>query len=567
MLIARPLRHRQLIYALIILSAASVVLLPIFIRGFPKGIDIGFHYRWNYYFAEELRQGTLYPRWLSGVNHGYGSPVTLYYPPLQFYVTAAINNFLVHDTWWAISLACWVATALCGLSTYLFSRAFLSSWLSLAASMLHMWAPYHLLELYRGNTLSQYWSSVWVPLVLWAIHRIAVGSGWSAVPYLALSYGLLCLTHVPVAFATMLIIPIYVVLLTREPRKLIRVGAGLTLGLGISAVFMSSVLLERQYVTLNAALQERFTDCFLFEHLHHLRKINLLSSADYPGRPGYLLEIDLAAVGLTILTLLSLLIIWWSRNDSENGSRWNPLLGAILGVVTLSLFFTTQASAPVGQIIPFLEYIQCPDRWLVITVSGACLLIAAAVAATIRSRKHRILKAVFLTAAVALNLLIGAHITTQFQADTERVEHKALDKLEAPQYTPIWWSREWQNEFESAPGVVNSGDSTISTIHDTGLRQQYTLTASTASVLTLRPLYFPGWIARVDGKPTPIGPGEEGHIQLSIPAGEHALMLSFEDTWPRTTGKIISALSLMISFALMYLARRRNPSTPTGPEG
>ena len=71
-----PARH--LINALIILSAASLVMLPIFIQGFPRGSDIGFHFRWNYYFAEELRQGNLYPRWLAGANHGYGSPVTLY---------------------------------------------------------------------------------------------------------------------------------------------------------------------------------------------------------------------------------------------------------------------------------------------------------------------------------------------------------------------------------------------------------------------------------------------------------------------------------------------------------
>jgi hypothetical protein len=552
--IANWLHDHHLIGALIILSAASVVVLPIFINGFPKGSDIGFHFRWNYYFAEELRQGNLYPRWLAGANHGYGSPVTLYYPPLQFYVTAALD-FLVHDTLRAISLACWLATALCGLTMYLFSRALLARGLSLAAALLYMWAPYHLLDLYRGNSLSQYWSAVWIPLVLSAIHRIAVGPGWSAVPYLALSYGLLCLTHLPLAFATTLIIPVYVVALTRQPRNLIRVGAGLALGLGISAVFLSSVLLERQYVTLNAALSHKYYNGFLFEHLGRLRSINLLSSADYPGLEGFLVQIDQVSVGLTLVWALSSLILWKARKDPESGRA--PLLGAIWAVVTLSLFLTTRASTLVWRAIPQLEYMQYPDRWLVITVTGTCLLFAAAVSATIRSPKHRILKGSLLTAAVMLNLLISAHITTQRPFNPERLWDRVRQMREAPQYTPIWWDREWQDEFEHSSVVVSSGDSIITPVNDTGIRHKYTLTAGTESVLKLRPLYFPGWSAQVDGEIVPIGPSEAGHIQLSVPSGEHTLTLSFEDTWQRTTGKIISALSLLTSFALIYLTRRR----------
>src|SRR5262249_19752121 len=83
--IANLLHNRALIVSLLILAAATIVVLPIFLSGFPRGSDIGFHLRWNTWFAEELRQGNLYPRWLSAANRGYGSPVTLYYPPLQFY--------------------------------------------------------------------------------------------------------------------------------------------------------------------------------------------------------------------------------------------------------------------------------------------------------------------------------------------------------------------------------------------------------------------------------------------------------------------------------------------------
>jgi hypothetical protein len=173
------------------------------------------------------------------------------------------------------------------------------------------------------------------------------------------------------------------------------------------------------------------------------------------------------------------------------------------------------------------------------------------------------LKGVLLTAAAVLNLVIGTHITTQRRANPEGLWNRVRQMREAPQYTPIWWDREWQDEFEHSSAVVSSGDSTITAANETGVRQQYAVAGGAESVLELQPLYFPGWTARVDGKIVPIGPTEKGHVQLSIPSGEHTLTLSFEDTWPRTTGKIISALSLVTSFAMVYLTRRRRrPTTP-----
>src|SRR4030095_8910698 len=99
-------------------------MLPIFIGGFPLGADIRHHYRWSFYFYEALQEGSIYPRWLAGVNRGYGSPVMFYYPPRQFYVFAAFR-FLVRDPLLAIMLSCWLGLAMSGSTMYIFARSFL----------------------------------------------------------------------------------------------------------------------------------------------------------------------------------------------------------------------------------------------------------------------------------------------------------------------------------------------------------------------------------------------------------------------------------------------------------
>src|SRR5262245_15149834 len=134
---------------LIIIASATLVSLPIFIRGFPAGIDADRHYAWAVQFNEALNEpGVFYPRWLSTANNGQGSPVTLYYPPLQFFVTAGFNR-LAGDTLTALGLSCWLSLVISGLTMYRFARGlFARSW-SIAAAVFYIASPYHLFDLYQ----------------------------------------------------------------------------------------------------------------------------------------------------------------------------------------------------------------------------------------------------------------------------------------------------------------------------------------------------------------------------------------------------------------------------------
>ena len=153
---SRPLLPlwRKLVPAWIILGAGSLAFVPILINGFPRGADVEHHYRWSFFFFNALKAGYLYPRWLTDLNHGYGSPVAVYYPPLTFYVSAFFN-LISGDTLIALSLSCWLGMVLSGYAMYRFSRNLLSSRLSLLAALFYMLAPYHIFDLYRGNSISE----------------------------------------------------------------------------------------------------------------------------------------------------------------------------------------------------------------------------------------------------------------------------------------------------------------------------------------------------------------------------------------------------------------------------
>jgi uncharacterized membrane protein len=521
-------------------------MLPVFVRGFPAGFDAVRHYRWTTHFIDALRDGAFYPRWLPAANDGQGSPVPLYYPPLPFYVAAAFS-LVTGNTLHAMALSCWLALAVSGLTMYAFSRPVLSGGMSFAAAALYMIAPYHLLDLYQGSTVSEFWTFAWVPLLLAAVRRVSAGYSLQGVAWLAFGYAMLVLTHVPVTFLTTLTLPIYALLLTRNPRAFLRMTAGAALGAGIGAIFLIPVLFEIGYVKLFFKFDYR--DYFLFERVRAA-----LTSTRFPAESSlfsYSLDLDLVAVGLLALFLVSSLLIWMEWRSRKPDSAWTRSWFAIWIVTVFSFLMTTRLTAPIWRITPGLTYLFFPYRWLIVASVGACFLGSLSVWMLMRRRgKWRSLKIAALAIVVVLNLAIGALAIWRAPVATDGFVG-GLSRRDPREYRPKWWDGQLRKERSQSAAEVESGDAQVVAIDDSGIEQSYSVIAGTDSVIILRPLYFPGWVARVDGKKIEIAPSPDGNIQLHVEPGEHTLKLSFEDTWPRSLGKIVSAVSFLIFLGVM----------------
>jgi hypothetical protein len=549
----------DLLSLILILIAATVAMLPIFTAGFPKVGDAIKHYRWSSQFNAALRDGSLYPRWFPDANHGMGSPLPIYYPPVPFYVAAAFNvvtgNMLV-----AISLGCWLALSLSGLAMYAFSRLSLTHAASLVAALVYMFIPYHVLDLYTGAALSEFWCFVWVPLLFYYIYRVCGESGWRSAGWLAVIYALLLQTHVPSLYLTSLMLPVFAVLLTREWRKLARVAAALLFGIGLSAIFIVPVLFERKYIQIGRVLLRcDFRQYFLFEHLGEAFNTILNPSGD----ADYSLQTDLAATGLLLLLALVSLLYWRNgaagmQSNDLNATSRPTLMRATFIVTTLSLFMSTRLSAPLWKVVPGLPFLLFPFRWLVITSAGAAMLTAAALHLLTRNVKRRAFYSVALALVILFNLTVSALAIMRAPRKPETLERR-LSRREAPEYHPVWWDSESDSDFDQTPVIILSGNADVQAIKGEGIKQSYSVTAGTEATLKLRPLYFPGWVARVDGHPVQVRPSSEGNIQLSIEPGEHLLELSFEDTWPRRAGKTISIVCFLALLLLLYLTHHETP--------
>lgn len=539
----------DLIAHVFLFALAALIFLPVLTYSLPNGDDMAQHCWWAKEFVDEIREGTIYPRWLSGAYDGRGSPVMIYYPPLPFFVIAFFSIFTSNPLL-ALGLGCWIGLAISGSTMYLLSRSLLSRQDALMAAGFYMILHYHLFDFFHRSAQHEFWAFAWIPLLLYSLHRVSTEHNLRALPYIAFSYAMLLVTHVPSALMLTFVIPVYVILLTRDTKRLIGAASGLITGAGLASIFIIPFLFERDYLkSLGDKTDiQRFDAGFLMENLvEAFRQIPFPSNGNFHL---FILASNWIALGLLILLAIVTWVVWKSEY------RQNSLVRGVWVITIFSLLMTTRISSPLWQFIPKFKSIQFPVRWLLITSLGVSLLTALAVSLILRQSKLPVYKATALGAAIIFNLAISGLVLLKAPFQPEALQRRLAYYTDVREYHPKWWDQQRHTELDKAPAVVDQGNATVVALGKSRMKQSYTISASKESVLRFRTLYFPGWAAHINGQIADISPGKDGHIELKVSSGEHNLTLDFEDTPTRTAGKIVSALSVIIFAVMLYATRR-----------
>ncbi|MBI3652770.1 MAG: YfhO family protein [Acidobacteria bacterium] len=556
-----PTRREFFSAGLLLLIFSVILFLPVFVNGFPSGHDGYVQYRWAAQFIEAMQEpGVWYPRWLGSGNNYSGSPVMLYYPPLPFFLMAFFHLF-TGDTLHAMTVACLLALLLSGVTMYVFLRSFFTYRIAIFAAAFYMAAPYHLHDFYQRSALAEFWAFAWLPLILHAIYRLNQRPHSGAIVYLGFSSAALFLTHIPIAFAFALVLPIYLLWLTRDWRRLLRIGAGFGLGAGLSAIFLLPVLLERDYVKISRLLGIRFSNYWSFEEVFRSPLWQLS-----PEKEFYLLKlIDLMAVGLALLVFLSAAVYFLQRKTLKAAPTLHKVLLALWCISALCLFLMLRVSTFIWEVFPLLAYLQFPFRWLTMASLGAAMLVAFITLALRQPSRWRIPFGMAFALLLCFIAAISFLVIKQAPHERDRLIRPGMT-LEVKEYHPVWWDkRKNEDEVDEAtvlkmrlPVVaVTEGDADIQAIDDEGVQQTYAIKSRQHTTLKFRTLYFPGWKAYVDDQAVEVQPGKEGYIELMVESGEHLLRLNLEETRPRRFGKIISLIALFVALCLIAIATRQ----------
>ena len=578
---ARPITRILLIAAWAIILNAVFLALPNFIRGG----DAAFHIFNTQQFATGLREGVLYPRWFGDFFNGYGAPVGIGYAPLAYY-GGSLFMLLGLSVFTALKVFLTLTLVISGLGMYRLASRFLPIPGALAAALLYQAMPYYIVDLYSRAALGEYVAFMWLPFIFLFAYQCLNRQRLLDCALLGLTLGGLVLTHILTAYMTILALVVFaIVFIAQEPRgwlwKIVRLGVGGALGIGLAAVYVLPLLSETPYLNTSHLIETSFGN---------YQNNFLFNAWDYIGtiRTSTFLENTMIGVG----ALLSVALVIAMAAILYRNWRVYPLLRrrmalAMILVFGFSMFMSFSLSRPLWAILPRAAMLQFPTRWQTLcTLSGAYLageiimwlLERRGNREQLPARQRRLLP-LFIALVIGGNVLYSIGLVGALTYLRRAIRSDLAAQLTGAQPVttdnfgrvfPIEYKPQWVTELDTAESTPVDPEHAVFTSDETTQiemqlwqlsRRVFTANAARETKVNVQTFWFPGWQATVNGQAVETqAHSSDGTIEFPIPTGHSAIVVSFEDTPIRTTAEIISLLAAIVLAGLIVFDISRRSS-------
>lgn len=537
---ARPLT-RTLAQVVAICVASLVASVPLFLYGFPYGHDSVEHLCWYTAFARQFWSGEIYPRWLLDANAGLGSPIFFVFGPLPYWVAClfrpAVEVFVgggspVRE----LGLSAALALVISGLAAYLWLREAVGPRSALPGAILFLFVPYHLtVDLYVRGALAEFWAFAWMPLILWFTARLLHRKRY-AVAGFGTSYALLIFTHL---FTALLFTPVPVVIALfshseRDRRKiLLRLGAGMALGIALSAVYLLPATRNEKYISAQRLIEER-PNMYYYGH-------NFMFSEQTTDLDAGTRRFRRYLSWLTVATAMTAAFACAGIAASPT-TQYRRKAVVWAGIAAAAFFLMLSPSRFVWAALPVLQRIQFP--WRLNTVFSIAIVALLALMIECFGGQRRKSAAVAICGVSLLSTLPwfaaspwAAHRASPWASpgllNPERAS--VLLAMDSDYLTPVWMRvpslaspesiRRLAAQFGNR-NVLPVGDSAV--IEHWGARELRLRTKlNSAQYILVKRFYYPGWRAEASNRgPIPLGCSREGLITVEAPSGETILTIS-----------------------------------------
>jgi hypothetical protein len=543
---------------LLVTVAATAVIAPMLFLGQASGHDFQFHLASWIEAAGQWREGILFPRWAGWANWGFGEPRFIFYPPASWMLGAGLGSVLP----WKLAPGAfiWLALMLAGYSMWRFASEYFPPGRAAGAAVLYALNPYHLVIVYYRSDFAELLASAIFPLVIWGTVRV-LRDGWRSLPKLAFPFAAMWLTNAPAAvlatYSVALILFISFVMY-RKVDPLVTGASAMTVGFGLAAFYILPAAWEQRWVQIEQILSNllRPEQNFLYTH------------SENPEFLFFNWKVSTAAVLVVLAT--SVAAVFAARRRAAFPDAWWYLL-ALGSAATLFMF---PVSTLAWRWLPKLQFVQFPWRWL----GPLDFVFAFFLAAAFRNAKRQW---VCWAATFVLVLGLGATFVGDAWWDSEDIPVlmagiKAGHGYEGTdEYQPLGSSRydlpgvSSDGESVSGPPAprvsgYNGGESDSGASGGLKLNVErwsanskiFSYSNPVPAVVAVRLLNYPAWHARVDGSSVAAeSDAQTGQMLIRVPSGTHRVVAQFERTWDRTTGAVISLISLLFLLAIGFATK------------
>lgn len=499
-------------------------------------------------FHRALDDGHFPVRWSQRLNSGLGYPYFNFNYPGVYYLGDLLVR-LTGSVVFPFKFLFLISFPLSAFFAYLWLSKSFSRPAAFFGGLLYTLVPYHFLNVYVRGNIGEALALTILPLCFYFLSV----TGASSLLLLSVSISLLLLFHNLIAAVFLPFIFLFS-LLNRTSSKFLK---SLTLALGLTAFFWIPAIFTLPLVKMPTS--------FATYYLHNFPTLQKIIYSPWGfglsnvGQERGEMSVQVGLPQLGVLAVAVGFAIYLLINRRRTPGQFIFFLFSGLAF----LYLITPWSLPVWQIITPLQTIQFPWRLL----SGIVLctsFLGAFLFDRFRSffPSPQITGLVFVLALVALLYCNRNHWRTNYNyslADHWLTDDVIFTTTAAErEHTPVWQNTDLDNPTHAA-----AFPSTVIKLltHRTNLHR-FWIQSSNDSLFTDRTVYFPGWRASVDSRPTAIypasSPDTQGLITIYTPPGSHVLEMHLSEPPLNRVANIISLLSLaFLTFHTCF-----HPETP-----
>ena len=514
---------------LIVLIISLPAVRYLFINGF-FGVSDDLHIGWLYEMDRVIKMLQFPPRYVPDLSFGFGYPLFTFVYPLPFYI-AEVFHLIGFSLVNSMKLLFGLSIPFSMYFMYKLLKHYLSEELSLAGSILYVYAPYRALEIFVRGSVGEIVAFVFFPIILLAIIQ-------GKYVILAISSAALILSHNILSY---MFFPFAIILIFLQKKYIIKNLKGLFLGLLTSIYFWFPAIYESNLMKYDTVFN-------FYDHFPALKQFIVAYwgyGASVPGNYDTM-SFYMGAVGLIVVGLGSVLFFFkFKKIDTE---KRTILIWAIL-VFLISVFMMNYRSAYLWRNLPLLPYFQFPWRFLAMTTLVSPLFLISFA----KFKYQKILALVIIVFSIALNF--NYFKTSEYLG--------RLDDYYINRYIPILSaSEEYKKTSEEYlrlpketivrpdkvyPRVFSDNKLVKLDIQEINALNAKIKTDSTENfTLSYNKYNYPGWTVKVDGKKVNIMSGEPyGQISLAVPSGKHEVEIEYKESFLRLFFDLISLFSFL----------------------
>lgn len=488
-----------------------------------------------------------FPARYSGyLNFEYGYPLFNFAYPLPYYIGlifVALKFGFVNS----IKILFSLSVILSFFSMFILSSSvWKNKWGGFISSVLYIYVPYRLVDLYVRGSIGESLSFVLFPLILFGIKRIYDNKSVSNIFLVGFLYSLLIMTHniMTVLFGLIIIFIVIAALMGKKINFVFRLFLSLIFALILSAFFWIPAIFEKNLILLSK-IPIANRDIYFVKPMELVIPKWGYGVPTDPNGFGYQIGLTLLAVFFIALALLISSLLKKRYKDSMTA------LFLTLSTLLISLLFFSPTSI-IWSHVPLLSEINYPWTLLAIVI----FLISLLAGYFTKFGKYFILLGVGI-AIVSIILFIPHAKPESYvnRGDSFYTTNQATT-TSSNEFMPLWVKKQPDKSFNQKVEIETG---TVKNLSYNSRKISFSLDLPRNEKVRINTIYYPGWNFKSDNVAIPINYSNlEGLIDLNINKGSHTITGMFTETPLRLFSDIVSVCGFIIFIGFtFYLLKRK----------